>query len=91
MIAIIAFDIPNASESLIKFYDVFFNNDSSLTIRPITNKALSSNTLNYDDFEITAIDMIPNTSILVVAIESYGILFFDVLNLSVIRTISVVE
>lgn len=57
----------------------------------LSGYVLSANSLNLDSFRINAIASYPNSTILVVGIENYGVLLYDLNKFSVITYISVID
>lgn len=55
----------------------------------MSEKVLSANNLNLDSFKISAIKLMPLSPILVVAIENFGIMIYDIEISKIMQAISI--
>ena len=76
---------------MIRFYKISFKNETNLQINFIPDLILSTNSLDYDTFKVNSIQLIPDTSLIVVGIEDYGILIYCVVQKKVVKLISVIK
>jgi hypothetical protein len=71
--------------SVIRFYDVYFNTSMGLSPTYTNNSAkiISSNRLALDTFIVNSMGLIGNTSLLALGIEDFGILIYDVISFEI--------
>ena len=79
LLMVISYSLPQyTQESMVRFFYVTIDNTTEIKIRPIPDIILSANSLDYDYFEVSAMTLLPNSTIVVFAIENYGILLYDI-------------
>lgn len=66
--------------SIITFYDVFFNSsyDFYPTYKNNSAKIISTNRLMLDSFIVNSMTLVGNTSLLALGIQDFGVLIYDV-------------
>ena len=69
-------DIDESVTSLIQFYEIHFNQSQHVSMNKLY-VYISPQTLNFDTFEVSALDFIPHTSYLVICIINYGLIVYD--------------
>ena len=69
----------------------FSNTTTDVDYTILSGLVLSANSLNLDSFRINAMVTYPNSTILVIGIENYGVLLYDMNTFNIITYISVIE
>lgn len=77
--AILVFDSAFVdTQSAIQFYDIEIIDESIVTYNLLSHVTLSANSLYLDTFKISTIQLYKNSPLLVLAIENYGVMIYDV-------------
>ena len=93
VMAILSFDIEYFTEqSVIKFFNLTFDPNSTTIISAIDEtKTLSIRNLNIDMFRVTALQIMPSNTLLIIGILDYGILIYDLVTQETLNFISIVQ
>ena len=76
---------------MVVFFKITFDASTAPHFSMYATNVLSANSLSFDSFRVSAMVLLPNTSIVVFAIQNYGILLYDVVTFKILRLISVIS